>query len=112
MEMIRTICCKLTLDSTADTALRATQTAFNAAASWCAALGWQLGIANKITLHDHVYYPIRAQFALGAQLACCARDKAIEAIKAAHQHGVEARCPTFGPTSGDPLGDSLRCPEL
>ncbi len=98
MDMIRTICCKLTLDSIADTALRATQTAFNAAASWCAELGWHFGIANKITLHDHVYYPIRAQFALGAQLTCCARDKAVEAIKTVRQRG-DTSCPTFGPTS-------------
>ncbi|MBA3469696.1 MAG: IS200/IS605 family element transposase accessory protein TnpB [Herpetosiphonaceae bacterium] len=96
--MIRTICCKLTLDATADAHLRATQVAFNMAATWCAAVGWQLGIANKITLHDHVYYPIRAQFALGAQLTCCARDKAVEAIKTVRQHG-DTSCPPFGPTS-------------
>jgi putative transposase len=63
MEMIRTICCKLTLDGTADASLRATQTAFNAAATWCAAVAWQRGIATKHILHDHVYYPIRQQFA-------------------------------------------------
>ncbi len=69
----RTVCCKLRLDSATDTALRETQAAFNAAASYCASVAWEQGITNKNTLHHMVYGATRAQFGLGAQLACCAR---------------------------------------
>jgi putative transposase len=78
----RTVCCKLRVDSTADSLLRATQAAFNAAATYCATVAWEQGITNKNTLHHIVYGATRAQFGLGAQLACCARDKAAEAVRA------------------------------
>jgi putative transposase len=94
----RTVCCKLRVDPATDTALRATQAAFNAAASYCASVAWEQGITNKNTLHHIVYGATRAQFGLGAQLACCARDKAAEAVRASRQH-ANATCPTFRDTS-------------
>lgn len=90
----RTVCCKLHVDLAADAALRETQAAFNAAASYCASVAWEQGITNKNTLHHVVYGATRAQFGLGAQLACCARDKAAEAVRASRQH-ANATCPAF-----------------
>lgn len=95
---IRTICCKLRVQPEDGAVLRATQVAFNAAATYCADRAWQRGITNKFTLHPLVYRETRARFGLGAQLACCARTKAIEAIKAVRGRG-DATCPTFHPTS-------------
>ena len=101
----RTICCKVVLDTAADTALRATQVAFNRAASYCAAVAWEQHITNKNTLHHIVYGPTRRQFGLGAQLACCARDKAAEAVRAVRAAPerrdrttdavIEPTCPAF-----------------
>lgn len=79
---IRTVCCKLVVDGAADAALRQTQAAFNAAASYCAAVAWQQGVTNKNKLHYLVYGESRVTYGLGAQLACCARDKAAEAVRA------------------------------
>lgn len=90
----RTICCKVALDSAADAALRQTQQAFNRAASYCASVAWEQGITNKNKLHHLVYGRTRAEFGLGAQLACCARDKAAEAVRRARQD-KKADCPTF-----------------
>jgi putative transposase len=90
----RTICCKLAVDAQANAALRLTQTAFNAAASYCATVAWEQGITNKNKLHHIVYGPTRITYRLGAQLACCARDKAAEAVRAAHSNG-HLTCPTF-----------------
>jgi len=90
----RTICCKLTLDECAQTSLRATQAAFNAAASYCASVAWEQGVTNKNKLHSLVYRETRARFGLGAQLACCARDKAAEAVRAARANNSDT-CPTF-----------------
>src|SRR6266542_5451332 len=78
----RTVCCKLTVDAAANAALRQTQTAFNAAASYCATVAWEQGVTNKNKLHHIVYGPTRVTYGLGAQLACCARDKAAEAVRA------------------------------
>lgn len=93
------------LDATADATLRQTQTAFNQAASYCVAVAWEQGITNKNKLHHIVYGPTRAQFGLGAQLACCARDKAAEAVRAVRTTSdrrdpktgavLEKTCPTF-----------------
>src|SRR5919202_445029 len=58
----RTVCCKLRVDSAADTVLRETQAAFNAAASYCATVAWEQGITNKNTLHHSVSGATRAQF--------------------------------------------------
>jgi hypothetical protein len=89
----RTVCCKLAVDA-ADVALRQTQAAFNAAASYCASVAWQQGVTNKNKLHHIVYGPTRVNFGLGAQLACCARDKAAEAVRSARSNG-HSTCPTF-----------------
>jgi IS605 OrfB family transposase len=93
--LTRTICCKLDADGHA-MALATAQRAFNEAATWVARVCWDEGITNTNTAHHRVYGETRAQFSLGAQLAVCARAKAVEAIKA-----VKARkrdtCPAFGP---------------
>ena len=78
----RTVCCKLAVDASADVALRQTQAAFNAAASYCATVAWEQGVTNKNKLHYLVYGESRVTYGLGAQLACCARDKAAEAVRA------------------------------
>jgi len=93
--LTRTVCCKLDVDGH-DTALAATQRAFNEAATWVAHVCWDEGITNTNSAHHRVYGETRERFGLGAQLAVCARAKAVEAIK-----GVKAKrrdtCPTFGP---------------
>ncbi len=63
-------------------ALRQTQAAFNAAASYCATVAWNERVTNKNKLHYLVYGESRVTYGLGAQLACCARDKAAEAVRA------------------------------
>src|SRR5919108_6246629 len=78
----RTVCCKLAVDAAADAALRQTQAAFNAAASYCAQVAWEQAVTNKNKLHYLVYGESRVTYGLGAQLACCARDKAAEAVRA------------------------------
>ena len=79
---IRTVCCKLAVDAAADATLRQTQAAFNAAANYCASVAWEQGVTNKNKLHYLVYGETRSTYGLGAQLACCARDKAAEAVRA------------------------------
>jgi hypothetical protein len=91
----RTVCCKLDVGGH-DTTLAATQHVFNSAATWIAQVCWHEGITNPTTAHHHVYGETRAQFGLGAQLAVCARAKAVEAIKAVKTKKRET-CPTFGP---------------
>jgi hypothetical protein len=66
--LIRTICIKLDVDGH-ETALAATQRAFNAAASWIAQVCWTEGITNTNTAHHRVYGETRERFGLGAQLA-------------------------------------------
>jgi putative transposase len=90
----RTVCCKLAIDAAADVALRQTQAAFNAAASYCATVAWNERVTNKNKLHHLVYGKTRITYRLGAQLACCARDKAAEAVRAARSNG-HTTCPTF-----------------
>jgi hypothetical protein len=94
----RTVCCKLSLDENAATAIRATAVQFNAAATSCASVAWHERITNKNTLHYIVYGPTRVNYGLGSQLACCARDKAAEAVRAARANGSDT-CPTFRPDS-------------
>ncbi|HEY8323961.1 MAG TPA: transposase [Ktedonobacterales bacterium] len=93
--LTRTICIKLDIDAH-ETALAATQQAFNAAASWVALVCWDEGITNTNTAHHRVYGETRRRFGLGAQLACCARAKAVEAITASKVKHRET-CPQFGP---------------
>src|SRR5258707_3789060 len=92
---IRTICIKLDVDGH-EASLAATQRAFNAAASWVAQVCWDEGITNTNTAHHRVYGQTRTRFGLGAQLAVCARAKAVEAIKAV-QTKHRQTCPQFGP---------------
>src|SRR5260221_11424568 len=91
----RTICIKVDVDGHEAT-LAATQRAFNAAATWIARVCWDEGITNTNTAHHRAYGETRLAYGLGAQLAVCARAKAVEAIK-----GVQAKrretCPHFGP---------------
>jgi IS605 OrfB family transposase len=94
----RTVCCKLAVDAPNDATLRHTQAAFNAAASYCASVAWQQGVTNKNKLHHIVYGPTRLTYRLGAQLACCARDKAAEAVRSARSNG-HTTCPTFAADS-------------
>jgi IS605 OrfB family transposase len=94
----RTVCCKLSLDADATAAIQATAVQFNAAASSCASVAWNERITNKNKLHHVVYGPTRVNYGLGAQLACCARDKAAEAVRAARANGHDT-CPTFKPDS-------------
>jgi hypothetical protein len=74
----------------------AAQAAFNAAASWIASVCWAEKITNGNTAHHRVYAETRFRFPLGSQLACCARAKAMEALKTARSNGSPT-CPTFGP---------------
>jgi IS605 OrfB family transposase len=93
--LTRTICIKLDIDGH-DTALVATQRAFNEAATWIARVCWDEGITNTNTAHHRVYGETRLNFGLGAQLAVCARAKAVEAIKAVKAKRRDT-CPAFGP---------------
>jgi putative transposase len=95
--LIRTICCKLDVGGHAEM-LAATQRAFNMAASWIARVCWDEGITNTNTAHHHVYGETRSRFGLGAQLAVCARAKAVEAIKAVKvTHREQSTCSQFSP---------------
>ena len=93
--LTRTICVKLDVDGH-DAPLSATQRAFNDAATWIARVCWDEGITNTNTAHHRVYGETRLAYGLGAQLACCARAKAMEACKAVKAKKRET-CPAFGP---------------
>lgn len=93
--LTRTICIKLDVDGH-EAILAATQRAFNEAASWAAQVCWAENITNTNTAHHRVYGETRERFGLGAQLAICARAKAVEAIKAVKAKKRET-CPQFGP---------------
>ena len=93
--LTRTICCKLDVDGH-DAELAATQRAFNEAASWIARVCWDEGITNTNSAHHRVYGETRLAYGLGAQLAVCARAKAVEAIKAVKAKRRDT-CPQFGP---------------
>jgi hypothetical protein len=93
--LIRTIFVKVDVDGRDDT-LAATQRAFNAAASWISRVCWDEGITNANTAHHRVYGETRLAYGLGAQLAVCARAKAVEAIKAVKAKRRDT-CPRFGP---------------
>jgi IS605 OrfB family transposase len=56
---------------------------------------WAEDLTNTNTAHHRVYGQTRARFGLGAQLAICARMKAVEAIKAVKARKRET-CPRFG----------------
>jgi len=101
--LTRTICIKLDVNGH-DAVLQETQKRFNAAASWIATICWDERITNTNTAHHRVYGETRSQYGLGSQLACCARAKAVEAVKAARTqepqrkpHQKPITCPQFGP---------------
>lgn len=71
---MRTPCYKLAVATADSTALRQTQVAFNAAASYCATVVWEQWVTNKHKLHGLVSAASRRTYGLGAQLACCARN--------------------------------------
>ena len=75
--LIRTISIKLDVDGHEST-LTETQKHFNEAASWIASVCWDERISNTNTAHHRVYGETRSRFGLGAQLAVCARAKAME----------------------------------
>jgi putative transposase len=88
--LTRTVCIKL--DTAGNEAiLQETQVRFNEAATWVAAVCWEDGITNTNTAHHRVYGETRRRFGLGAQLAVCARAKAMEAIKAVKRQDAEKR---------------------
>lgn len=93
--LIRTMSIKLDVDDH-EAILRETQKCFNEAASWIASLCWNEHITNTNTAHHRVYGETRTRFGLGAQLAVCARAKAVEAISATRAKKSET-CPQFGP---------------
>ena len=93
--LTRTVCVKLDVRGHA-AVLSETAAAFNAAATWIARVCWDEGITNSNTAHHRVYGETRRRFGLGAQLAVCARAKAMEALKAVRKTGYQT-CPTFGP---------------
>ena len=84
----RTICIKLDVTGQEAT-LAETQRRFNEAASWIATVCWDEHITNSNTAHHRVYGQTRSRFGLGAQLAICARAKAMEAIKAVRTQEAE-----------------------
>lgn len=101
--LIRTVSIKLDIKGH-EALLQETQQRFNAAASWIASVCWSKHITNTNTAHHRVYGETRTRFGLGAQLAVCARAKAVEVVKAArtqqkHRQPDEMpiACPTFGP---------------
>jgi hypothetical protein len=79
--LTRTVCVKLDACGN-DVALEETQARFNEAATWIAFVCWQERITNSNTAHHRVYGETRRRYGLGAQLAVCARAKAMEAVKA------------------------------
>src|SRR3989440_10790006 len=101
--LIRTISIKLDVDGH-EAILQETQKHFNEAASWIASVCWEESITNTNTAHHRVYGETRSRFGLGAQLAVCARAKAVEAIKTVKIQEKHRKpdaklitCPQFGP---------------
>jgi putative transposase len=101
--LTRTICIKLDVNGH-DAVLQETQKRFNEAASWIATICWDERITNTNTAHHRVYRETRSRYGLGSQLACCARAKAVEAVKATRAKEQERKphqkpltCPQFGP---------------
>ncbi|HXT36757.1 MAG TPA: transposase [Chloroflexota bacterium] len=94
-KLTRTVCIKLDVGEHAP-ALSWTQEVFSQAATWIARVCWAERIGNSHTAHRRVYGETRTRFGLGAQLACCARAKAVEAITATQAKG-EGACPVFDP---------------
>ena len=95
--LTRTVCVKLDVRGHGPV-LSETAAAFNATATWIAQVCWGEGITNSNTAHHRVYGETRRRFGLGAQLAICARAKAMEVLGAMRKKDGDT-CPTFGPTN-------------
>lgn len=74
-------------------ALLATMTAFNAAASFAAKVGFDAGVFSVPSIHKLCYYELRDRFGLSAQMAVRAIGKAAEVFKR-----DKTVCPEFRPT--------------
>lgn len=72
--------------------LRATMRAFNAAATYAARVGFELGLRSQPSIHRLTYYKLREQFGLSSQMAVRAIGKAVECF--ARDKMV---CPVFRP---------------
>jgi putative transposase len=73
-------------------ALLQTMTAFNAAASYAARIGFDAKVYSQPSIHQRCYYQLRERFGLSAQMAVRAIAKAIEVFKR-----DKTRCPVFRP---------------
>jgi putative transposase len=100
--MKQTLAVKLAPSSEQRAALLATLERFNAACDWIAAVAFRERCANKVALQKLVYYAVRAQFELSAQLTIRAIAKAIEAYKS-----DKATQPHFRPHGAMPYDDRL-----
>mgnify|MGYP001324213488 FL=1 len=79
--MMQTLKVKLEPTEEQAQAIRETMHQFNAACDFVAEKAFELHTANKIELQKVVYYPIREQFNLSAQMTVRAIAKACEAYK-------------------------------
>jgi IS605 OrfB family transposase len=77
----QTLPVKLAPSSAQHAALLATMERFNLACDWIAGEAFRDRCANKIELQKTVYYPVREQFGLSAQLTVRAISKTVEAYK-------------------------------
>lgn len=69
-----------------------TMSAFNAAASYAARVGFDAKVYSQPSIHARCYYHLREAFGLSAQMAVRAIAKAVEVFKR-----DKTRCPTFRP---------------
>jgi putative transposase len=74
------------------TLLRDTMTAFNAAATYAARVGFDAKVHGQPGIHKRCYYELRSRFGLSAQMAVRAIAKAVEVFKR-----DKSRCPVFQP---------------
>jgi len=81
IHMMQTLKVKLEPTPEQVQAVRETMHQFNAACNFVADKAFELRTANKIELQKVVYYPIREQFNLSAQMAVRAISKTCEAYK-------------------------------
>lgn len=72
-------------------ALRETMLAFNAACNAISAVAWKERVFSQVPLHRLVYYSVRAEFKLPAQLAVRAIAKVVDAYKVSKAKQAEFR---------------------
>lgn len=83
---------KLVPTSDQHTALLKTMHAFNAAASYAAAVGFRDHVFTQLSIHKRCYRELRSRFGLSAQMAVRAIGKAVETFKR-----NKRVCPVFRP---------------